>query len=472
MFDRITRKTAFYAVGGGIGAAIAEIITEALSLNANEPAHFTVLMAHVAIWVGIIALGISIGLALAQNLSLKRAPSATAIGKAAAIGLISGAIAGAIAQFIFGFASDSLIAQGASVVLLFVQALCWGLAGLGVGLGVSFYTPNYPTKRAILAGFLGGTIGGGAFVALNVVGIPEAFALVVGITILGATIGLTISAAEEILREAWLTIIWGKNETSSVSLGQKPVVLGGAAEADVHLPRSKFPPVTAIVTVENGKVMLDNKLNNQKIALPNGRKINIGKITIVVNTRKSLANKKEGDNAMDARFITIVERLVREQGKDTLVDVKKCKAFLADYANNEFKKERHLLMIAVESGAGQAIASASNLAICKKQQIRLLKDDHFIDEIAAAEAVDLLALILRGDTSRSTTAQSNANSQSQSAQQQSAPNFNPPPQSWQQNQQSGYPYPHSPIRRRMAIRQINTRRNNRKRNMSVFGRAL
>ncbi|MDR2033112.1 MAG: tetratricopeptide repeat protein [Helicobacteraceae bacterium] len=131
---------------------------------------------------------------------------------------------------------------------------------------------------------------------------------------------------------------------------------------------------------------------------------------------------------MDAKLITIVERLVREQGKDTLIDAKKCKAHLADYSNNEFKKERHLLFIAIEAGAGKAIASSSELAICKKQQIRLLKDDRFIDETAAAKAIDLLALALRGDRSKSITAQSSANSQSQSSQSQPALNSNQPPQ--------------------------------------------
>jgi hypothetical protein len=104
---------------------------------------------------------------------------------------------------------------------------------------------------------------------------------------------------------------------------------------------------------------------------------------------------------MDAKFIAIVEKLVKEQGKDTLIDAKRCKAFLADYANNEFKKERHLLTIAIEAGAGQEIANASDLTICKKQQVRFLKDDRFIDETAAAEAIDLLALVLRGGKSKS-----------------------------------------------------------------------
>ena len=138
-----------------------------------------------------------------------------------------------------------------------------------------------------MAGFSGGAAGGAAFVLLYLAGLPEAPARVIGLAILGAAIGLALSAVEEMLREAWLPVVWGKTETSSVSLGQNTVVLGGASAADVHLPRSKFPPVTAILTVENGQVMLDNKLNNQKIALPNGSKINIGRITIVVHTRRA-----------------------------------------------------------------------------------------------------------------------------------------------------------------------------------------
>ncbi|MDR2033111.1 MAG: hypothetical protein LBP89_00510 [Helicobacteraceae bacterium] len=125
---------------------------------------------------------------------------------------------------------------------------------------------------------------------------------------------------------------------------------------------------------------------------------------------------------MEAKFVAIVERLVKEQGKDTLIDAKKCKAHLADYSNNEFKKERHLLLVAIEVGAGQAIATTDELDICKKQQIRLLKDDHFIDETAAAEAIDLLAFVLRGDRSKSIASTRNVQPRSALA-------YAPPPQS-------------------------------------------
>ncbi|GHS88489.1 hypothetical protein FACS189487_06880 [Campylobacterota bacterium] len=100
---------------------------------------------------------------------------------------------------------------------------------------------------------------------------------------------------------------------------------------------------------------------------------------------------------MDSQFISIVEQLVREQGTNALLDLTKCKSLLNDYAKNEYKKERHLLLLAIEIGAAKEIANATDLTIAKKIQVRTLKEDRFIDETAASEAIDLLALVLRGD---------------------------------------------------------------------------
>jgi hypothetical protein len=124
---------------------------------------------------------------------------------------------------------------------------------------------------------------------------------------------------------------------------------------------------------------------------------------------------------MEAKFIAIVERLVREQGKDTLINAAKCKAHLADYSQNEFKKERHLLMIAIEAGCAKEIANANDLAICKKIQIRFLQDERFIDERLASEAIDLLAFVLRGDKNKSIVSVQSQNTQVQSPAPQSPP---------------------------------------------------
>ncbi|GHS88493.1 hypothetical protein FACS189487_06890 [Campylobacterota bacterium] len=283
MFDRITRKTAFYAVGGGVGAGVFEVVAELLRLNERGYESNIHLVAGMALWFGLVALGISLGLVAAQHIYLRQSPRIETLLKAVGIGLVSGAIAGGVAQILFGSLASGLV----GLVRFVFQSFCWGLAGLGLGFGVSMFVPNYPRGRAILAGFAGGVIGGAVFLLLGIFGVmSEEVARVIGIAILGLAIGLTVSAVEEMLREAWLTVIWGKNETTSVALGEHPVILGSAPDATVRLPRSKFPPVTAVLTVQNGKVMMDNKLSNQTVALPNGSKINIGKITIVINTRK------------------------------------------------------------------------------------------------------------------------------------------------------------------------------------------
>ena len=54
---------------------------------------------------------------------------------------------------------------------------------------------------------------------------------------------------------------------------------------------------------------------------------------------------------MDQGFINILNKLVREQTSAALTDAKKCKAFLADYTKNEYKKESRLILLAVEAGA-------------------------------------------------------------------------------------------------------------------------
>jgi formylglycine-generating enzyme required for sulfatase activity/rubredoxin len=103
---------------------------------------------------------------------------------------------------------------------------------------------------------------------------------------------------------------------------------------------------------------------------------------------------------MDITFITIVQKLVSEQGKETLFNTAKCKGFLADYTRGEYKKESRLLVQALESGAAKAINSTHDLQICKLQQAKHLQDDFPISEEMAVDVVNMLAFVLLGDTSK------------------------------------------------------------------------
>jgi formylglycine-generating enzyme required for sulfatase activity len=101
---------------------------------------------------------------------------------------------------------------------------------------------------------------------------------------------------------------------------------------------------------------------------------------------------------MDPKFIAILQKLVADRGKETLLNATKCKAFLADYTRGEFKKEYRVILLALEAGVQKAIDTSENITICKKQNIRLLHEEYSLDEKIAVDVVDTLTLVLRGDT--------------------------------------------------------------------------
>jgi len=104
---------------------------------------------------------------------------------------------------------------------------------------------------------------------------------------------------------------------------------------------------------------------------------------------------------MNPEFVAILQKLIAEQGKETLLNTAKCKALMSDYTHGEYKRENRLLLQALEAGVQKAIDKAENIAICKKQQIRQLHEDYSLDEKVSADVVGTLALVLRGDDQKS-----------------------------------------------------------------------
>ncbi|MCL2793047.1 MAG: hypothetical protein FWD87_08135 [Spirochaetaceae bacterium] len=99
---------------------------------------------------------------------------------------------------------------------------------------------------------------------------------------------------------------------------------------------------------------------------------------------------------MDSNFITILQKLVLEQGKEVLLNQVKCKALLADYTHGEYKKESRLLFQALDIGVPKAIEAAYDFKKYKQQQIKILKEEYFLAEEVAADVVDTLVLVLKG----------------------------------------------------------------------------
>lgn len=275
-----TKKTLIFGFAGAIGALMGDGISE-LFVNVETPTFLGSLI-QVTLWTGLISLGISFGLLISQNIYFKKSMFSKEVINAGIRGVLTGALAGGFAQVVFSFTSSI-----SETVEITSRIICWGIFGLGTGWGVSLFVPNYPKKTAMIAGFLGGLIGGAAFrFTFTFTFLPIIAGRLIGVAILGLFIGLMISYIEELLREAWLTVSWSKDEKVFISLGKKPIVIGSSSEADIYLPKEKnYPPITAIIKIENSKVVIENKINKQQTELRNGSKINLGVIEIIVNTK-------------------------------------------------------------------------------------------------------------------------------------------------------------------------------------------
>jgi hypothetical protein len=281
---KITRKTLIFGATGGVGAFVGELVSEVFGVNdVFRATTFWDLVSNVGVWAAFIGLGITIALNLAQGIYQKRTPPFAVLLKTALIGVVIGVAGGATAQILFALTSHI-----STFVEIVSRVICWGILGWGLGFGASFYVPNYPAQRAMLAGLLGGVIGGAVFRATFI--LPEPLARIIGVTILGLFIGFAIAFIEEALREAWLTIVWGPKETTTISLGTKPVVFGSTPEADVYLPPGrgdvKPPPIRAVVRIENGQVVLEDRAAGQRSALQNGSEITLDRLRVVVNTKQ------------------------------------------------------------------------------------------------------------------------------------------------------------------------------------------
>ena len=279
---RVSMRTLIFAIAAGAGALVGESISSAVRAQITFSHVLGTHIMEMSFWGGVLSVGISVALLAAQHILQSKPFNLKNLLRPVLLGILSGAVASGIAQAVFNVTSNI-----SPVVKAVSNALCWGLFGAGLGFGVSLFIPNYPKQRAMLAGLLGGTLGGAIYVALLSSATNAGGTL--GVIVLGFVIGLAISWVEEALREAWLTVIWGPKESRAIALGAKSIVFGSSREADVYLPTRRgdipAPPIRAIVMIENGKVIMDDRATNQRRALQNGSEVDLGSLRFVVNAK-------------------------------------------------------------------------------------------------------------------------------------------------------------------------------------------
>jgi len=256
--------------GGSLGGLLGNLY------YSGKEASFVASVFHVACWFGTCAAPISLGLTWAGEIYRRRPKLAPeTIGKSLFSGFLGGAIAGAIAQAVF-----STIPVDPTVKEFLLKPACWGIAGLILGLRIATSIPNLGASRAALGGAIGGTLGGYLFLLAGFIAAGLGRTLGIGLT--GMGIGLAIVTAEAVLREAYLEVIWGPGETMKVTLGPKPISIGGG---DDHVYHPDLRPSTAAVALEDGKIRFTDKTTNAQHDLRDGSQLKIGRLAIVIHAK-------------------------------------------------------------------------------------------------------------------------------------------------------------------------------------------
>ena len=102
---------------------------------------------------------------------------------------------------------------------------------------------------------------------------------------------------------------------------------------------------------------------------------------------------------MPNSFSEVIEQLVRDKGKDILLDTKRAASLIVDYALNDYKKEVKLFKAVLEAGCAAYIKNVTNLMEVKQTLALRLEEEEGISPKAAAEMLDILGLVLRDDRS-------------------------------------------------------------------------
>ena len=265
-------KRLLYTICGFIGGMTGAFTGELVPYGAG----LAYILIHTLVWSALGAAFLTVGLFAAGEIYNRKPFTPAVYRKGLFSGLIAGAIAGFIAQAVYSCGSGPSFFSN-----VIVRSLCWGLMGALLGWRLSTVVPNLGSSRGILAGAIGGFIGGIGFIITSCL-LPEFLGRIVGWGILGAALGLAVVAIEEMFRTARLDVVWTPKEITTITLGSNPVYIGGG---DDHIFVAGLPQHALGVILENGKVQCIDSASGKRSDLKEGSRIKIGKVEVIVRTK-------------------------------------------------------------------------------------------------------------------------------------------------------------------------------------------
>jgi hypothetical protein len=272
-----TNKVALFGLlgfcGGAIGQLLAVLAPKFLfaSLLLTETIHTAL---QTAIAASLLTLALSVG--NAYYLRKRDVPSDT-VPKALLYGALAGAVAGGTAEAIYG--AELGVEYWRELLL---RPFCWGMMGALLGWRLSKVLPNLASLRALAGGALGGAIGGVGFLFAAIL-FPQFVGRMVGFGILGAVLGVAIVTIESLFRDAILEVHWAPNEVTTITLGDRPIYIGGG---DDHVPVYNLPEHAMSISLDKGRIRYTDTATGRKTDLKDGSSIAIDRINLVIKAKR------------------------------------------------------------------------------------------------------------------------------------------------------------------------------------------
>jgi hypothetical protein len=280
-------RTYYYAVFGAIGGLVGWQISNLLGLSFASSIYLSE-----AIVGALVGLSIGLLIGLTEGMLTRNPVQATKSGLfSGLLGLVAGAIGLPLSEWLFQ-------SVGAGV---FGRALGWGLFGLLIGLAEGLVGRSQVWK-GMLGGLLGGAVGGALLEASHRWLQDPLLGKVVGLVLLGASVGAFISLIVVLLSRAWLEVRSGKLKGTEFILdkfmrAKGPAVAIGSSplKSEIVLPDPDISPQHAMLTGDGAHFTLKdmslsgtfvNKRRIERIQLANNNVIRMGNTEMVYHEKR------------------------------------------------------------------------------------------------------------------------------------------------------------------------------------------
>jgi len=277
----------YYAVLGAMGGLIGWQASNAIGLSFWSNLYLSEIVVGGLIGMSIGALiGLSEGLNSRNFLQILKSTLFSG-----GLGLIGGAIGLPIAEGLFLFLGGGVLGR----------AIGWAVFGLLIGAAFAVTSGNEAWKPA-LGGAIGGLLGGIVLESVRALFTDPLVGKAIGLTALGASIGIFIALIVLLLSKAWFEVTSGKMQGSEFILdkfiksnGPSAFIGSSPLKSDIVLPDPDIDPQHALLKGEDSHFNLKDLslsgtfINGKKIEIAQLRKnqtVKIGNTELVYHERK------------------------------------------------------------------------------------------------------------------------------------------------------------------------------------------